>query len=411
MNLTNGSWQIQGIDVEEIRKEFGSPLYVYDGQAIEDQIQVFQSGFSTANIRIKYACKALSNLSILKIMLKNGTGLDTVSIPEVKMGLSVGFRPEDIVFTPNCVGFHEIEQGIDLGVTINIENLSNLEKLAKKYGDSVPVCIRLNPMMQAHNNDKKVIRWHSQSKFGISIDQIDQIKNLEEEFGLQINGIHIHSSSVIMSTEVFLNAARTVFDVAIEFQNLKFIDFGGGIKLDVGDGHGVIDVKLLGQQLDQAFKKFCKEYGRDLELWFEPGRFLVGNAGFLFTTCMVRKKNGATEFAGVDSGFNHLIRPMFYDAYHHVINASNPDGIKHKYTVVGNICEIDNLAKDREISEISEGDLIIFKSAGAYGYSMASTYNSRYRPAEVLIHRGQAHLIRKADHFDDLIRNQVLIDI
>lgn len=411
MELKNKSWQIQGIDIQAIRREFGSPLYVYDADVIEGQIKKFRKSFSKVNLKLKYACKALTNLNILKLMLNNGLGLDTVSISEIEMGLKVGFNPEDIVFTPNCVSFEEIERSIELGVRINIENLSNLSKFAKKYQSTIPVCIRLNPQVSVQENSDKVKWWHKQSKFGISLDQIQDVKNLVEEFGLVVNGIHIHSSSVIMSTEVFSNAAKTVFNVANQFNQLEFIDFGGGIKLDVGDGNEVIDIVKLGQELDIEFHAFCKTFGKQLELWFEPGRYLVGNAGYLLTTCVVRKRNGGTEFVGVDSGFNHLIRPMFYGAWHEVVNASNPHGTKETYTVVGNMCEIDDLAKDRQIEKVSEGDLLAFKSAGAYGYSMASTYNSRFRPAEVLVHNERAHLIRNADNFDDLVRNQIELDL
>ncbi|MBC6425835.1 MAG: diaminopimelate decarboxylase [Ekhidna sp.] len=405
--LNANKWQIQGIDLTDLKQKFGSPLYIYDSEEIKNQIEVFKKGFLQSDLKIKYACKALTNLNILRVMLQNGLGLDTVSLQEIKMGLSVGFKPTDIVFTPNCVSFDEISAGVKMGVRINIENISNLKKFAVKYGISVPVCIRLNPNISSQENSDKVTWWHNQSKFGISIDQIEEVEKMVRDKLLRVNGIHIHSSSVIMSTEVFMSAAKTVFNIARRFPGLEFIDFGGGIKPDVGDGNEVIDVTDLGKSLDREFKAFCNEYGKRLEIWFEPGRYLVGNAGLLLTTCVVRKRNGGTEFVGVDSGLNHLIRPMFYGAYHDVANISNPRGERKKYTVVGNVCEIDNLAKDRAIEEVREGDLIIFKSAGAYGYSMASTYNSRFRPAEVLIHKNEAKLIRRADSYDDLIRNQV----
>ena len=407
----SNNWEIQGINLMEIKNRFGSPLYIYDSGEIVQQIEKFKKGFIQSDLKINYACKALTNLNILRLMLQNGLGLDAVSLSEIRMGLSVGFKPSDIIFTPNCVSFDEIVEGVNLGVRINLENISNLKKFADKYGSSIPVCIRLNPQISSQENSDKVSWWHNQSKFGISIDQIEEIEKMVEDNRLNVNGIHIHSSSVIMSTEVFIGAAKTVFNIAKKFSDLEFIDFGGGIKLDVGDGNEVIDIIELGAALDKEFKSFCNEYGKTLQLWFEPGRFLVGNAGLLLTTCMVRKRNGGTEFVGVDSGLNHLIRPMFYDAYHEVINISNPLGKQKKYTVVGNICEIDNLAKDRYIEEVREGDVILFKSAGAYGYSMASKYNSRFRPAEVLIHNGEANLIRRADTYEDLIRNQIEIEL
>lgn len=411
MQQLEGKYLINQVDAQELRNTYGTPLYVYDGQAIEGQINTFKQAFSGVDLKIKYACKALTNLSILKLMHRNGLGLDTVSIPEIQMGLQMGFDPSQIVFTPNCVDFEEIVQGVELGVQINIENISNLKKFGEKYGGRVPVCIRLNPNISVQQNADKVSWWHNQSKFGISLDQLQVVKQLEEEYAMTINGIHIHSSSVIMTTDVFLKASQTVFDIAMEFTQLEFIDFGGGIKLDVGDGKEVVDLPSLAGPFQEQFKLFCDRYDRKLSLWFEPGRYLVGNAGYLLTTCQVRKRNGGTEFVGVDSGLNHLIRPMFYDAYHHVANASNPTGSSEKYTMVGNICEIDNLAKDRSLPEVREGDLIVFESAGAYGFSMASTYNSRFRPAEVLVLDGETHLIRKRETYDDLLRNQVVVEL
>lgn len=410
MKLENNQYTIQNIPVEDLVKEFGSPLYVYDAEGISEHLNRFREGFNSVDLKVKYACKALTNMSILKYMKSQGTGLDTVSLSEIKMGLHVGFTPEEIVFTPNCVDFSEIVEAVELGVKINIENLSNLEKFGQKYGNSVPVCIRLNPQIAAQSNADKVDWWHKQSKFGISLDQVQNVKELEAAYNLNIDGIHIHSSSVIMSPEIFINGAKAVFDIAMQFNNLAFIDFGGGIKVDVGDGNEVIDVVELGKQLDVVFSDFCDKYGRRLQLWFEPGRFLVGNSGYLMTTCVVTKRSGGTEFVGVNSGFNHLIRPMMYGAYHDIVNASNPSGEKEKYTVVGNICEIDNFAVDRELNKVSEGDLVILKSAGAYGYSMASNYNSRFRPAEVFVVNGKAQLVRERDSYEDLVRNQKVIE-
>ncbi|MCP4105820.1 MAG: diaminopimelate decarboxylase [Desulfobacteraceae bacterium] len=404
-------YQIQGIDVHDICREFGTPLYVYDADIIKRQISQFRQGFSQVDLKIKYACKSLTNLSIMKFMHTQGTGLDTVSIPEIKMGLRVGFKPEDIMFTPNCVDFSEIEEGVDLSVRINLENMPNLLKFAEKYGNSIPCSIRLNPHAAAQKNKDKAEWWHKQSKFGISLELLEQVKEFEEKYNLNIQGIHIHSSSVIMTPEIFINGAKAVFDTARQFQNLEFIDFGGGIKVDVGDGKQAIDVVDLGRKLDPVFQDFCKEYGRKLELWFEPGRFLVSDCGILFTRANVIKENMGTWFVGVNSGLNHLIRPMMYDAYHEIVNVSNPTGEMKKYTVVGNICEIDNLGKDRFLNLVREHDIIAIKNAGAYGFSMSSQYNSRFRPAEVFVIDGHARLIRKRETMEDLLRNQVEIEI
>jgi len=410
MELINNTYSIQGITVENLTSEFGTPLYVYNADTIERQVKSFKSAFKDINCKVKYACKANTNLSILKEMLNNGTGLDTVSIPEIKMGLMVGFEPNEIVFTPNCVDFSEIETAVELGVNINIENLPNLEKFGKKYGNTVPCFVRLNPGIHAQMNSDKVDWWHKQSKFGISADQLDKVKELEEKYDILIHGLHIHSSSVIMSPEIFIEGAKSIFNVVKQFKNIKYIDFGGGIKVDVGDDKAVINLNALGKELEPVFKEFCKDYGTDIQLWFEPGRYLICESGVLLTECNMIKENSGTPFVGTDSGFNQLIRPMFYNAYHEIVNTSNPNGNQKNYTVVGNICEIDNFAVDRPLNEVREKDIIAIKTAGAYGYSMASNYNSRFRPAEVLIKNKKAHLIRKRDSFNDLIKNQIVIN-
>ena len=411
MKIENGRYRIQGIDVQDICREFGTPLYVYDADHIAGQVRYFKDAFSGVPSRIKYACKACSNISILKLMRKLGTGLDTVSPAEIRLGRAAGFPPEKIVFTPNCVDFTEIEQAVDAGVVINIESISSLEKFARKYGGRVPVCIRLNPNISSQVNAEKVDWWHNQSKFGISLSQLKTVRALEAAHGLKIDGVHIHSSSVIMSPEVFTAGVRAVFDIAATFEQLAFVDFGGGIKVDVGDGNTVIDLYEIGKILKNLYRDFCDNLGRKIDIWFEPGRFLVGNSGALLAECTVVKKNEAIDFVGVNTGFNHLIRPMFYDAYHEILNVSNPKGKPHTYTVVGNLCEIDNLGKDRILPEVREKDLIAIKSAGAYGFSMASSYNSRPRPAEVLVINGQAHLIRKRESYADMVRNMVEISV
>ncbi|MDP7568048.1 MAG: diaminopimelate decarboxylase [Flavobacteriales bacterium] len=409
MELINNKYCIQGIDVKDICNEFGTPLYVYDSDIIHRQVNHFRNAFKQINCKIKYACKANTNLSILKEMLNHGAGLDTVSVPEIKMGLLVGFKAKEIVFTPNCVDFSEIEEAVKLGVNINIENLPNLEKFGTRYGNTVPCFVRLNPGIHAQMNSDKVDWWHKQSKFGISADQIKKVKELEKKYDLHIHGLHIHSSSVIMSPEIFIEGAKSIFNIVKQFKNIKYIDFGGGIKVDVGDNKEVINLNALGEQLNPIFEDFCKEYGTDIELWFEPGRFLICEAGILFAECNMVKENGGTSFVGINSGFNQLIRPMFYNAYHEIVNISNFKGAEKQYTVVGNVCEIDNFAINRTINEVNEKDIIAIKTAGAYGYSMASNYNSRFRPAEILIKNNTAHLIRKRDSFEDLIKNQIVI--
>ena len=397
-------------DLLSVAHTFGSPVYVYDANKISAQYERLTKAFAAVpSLRINYAMKALSNVSVLKLMRKLGAGLDTVSIQEVKLGLHAGFAPEQIIFTPNGVSMEEIEEAASLGVQLNIDNLSILEQFGSKH-PQVPVCIRINPHVMAGGNSNISV-GHIDSKFGISIHQIPHILRIVENTKMHINGIHMHTGSDILDIEVFLYAAEILFDTAKHFKELQFIDFGSGFKVPYKEGDIQTDIEELGEKLSQRFLEFCKGYGRDLTLAFEPGKFLVSEAGFFLVKVNVVKQTTSTVFAGIDSGFNHLIRPMFYGATHFIENLSNPEGKKRFYTVVGYICETDTFASNRQIAEISEGDILSFRNAGAYCYTMASNYNSRPRPAEVLWIDGQAKLIRKAETLEDLLRNQVEIDL
>ena len=397
-------------DLLSITHTFGSPVYVYDANKISSQYERLTKAFAAVpSLRINYAMKALSNVSILKLMRKLGAGLDTVSIQEVKLGLHAGFAPEQIIFTPNGVSMEEIEEAASLGVQLNIDSLSILEQFGSKH-PQVPVCIRINPHVMAGGNSNISV-GHIDSKFGISIHQIPHILRIVENTKMHINGIHMHTGSDILDIDVFLYAAEILFDTAKHFRELKFIDFGSGFKVPYKEGDIQTDIEELGEKLSQRFLEFCKLYGRNLTLAFEPGKFLVSEAGFFLVKVNVVKQTTSTVFAQIDSGFNHLIRPMFYGATHFIENISNPEGKKRFYSVVGYICETDTFASNRQIAEISEGDILCFRNAGAYCYTMASNYNSRPRPAEVLWIDGQAKLIRKAETFEDLLRNQVEIDL
>ena len=397
-------------DLLSVVHTYGSPVYVYDANKISAQYKRLTKAFAAVpSLRINYAMKALSNVSILKLMRKLGAGLDTVSIQEVKLGLHAGFAPEQIIFTPNGVSMEEIEEAASLGVQLNIDNLSILEQFGSKH-PQIPVCIRINPHVMAGGNSKISV-GHIDSKFGISIHQIPHILRIVENTKMHINGIHMHTGSDILDIDVFLYAAEILFDAAKHFRELKFIDFGSGFKVPYKEGDIQTDIEELGEKLSQRFLEFCKLYGRNLTLAFEPGKFLVSEAGFFLVKVNVVKQTTSTVFAQIDSGFNHLIRPMFYGATHFIENISNPEGKKRFYSVVGYICETDTFASNRQIAEISEGDILCFRNAGAYCYTMASNYNSRPRPAEVLWIDGQAKLIRKAETLEDLLRNQVEIDL
>jgi len=393
-----------------IANQFGSPIYVYDAEKMEHQYKRLTQAFQNVpQLRINYAVKALSNVNILSYMHNLGAGLDTVSIQEVKLGLSAGVPAQMIIFTPNGVSLEEIEEAAALGVQINIDNLSLLEQFGSKHPD-VPVCIRINPHVMAGGN-ANISVGHIDSKFGISIHQLPHIVRIVENTGMCINGIHMHTGSDILDIDVFLHAAEILFTTAKSFHDLEFLDFGSGFKVPYHPNDIETNIEELGQKLGERFKSFCKDYGKELTLAFEPGKFLVSEAGYFLTQVNVVKQTTSTVFAQVNSGFNHLIRPMLYGSQHHIENISNPNGRERFYSVVGYICETDTFANNRRINEISEGDLLCFHNAGAYCFSMASNYNSRFRPAEIFWHQGEAKLIRKAEQFDDLLHNQVVLDL
>lgn len=394
----------------KIAKDYGSPVYVYESEVITNQYKRLTNAFKNVKkLKLNYAVKALSNISILKLFNALGSGLDTVSIQEVQLGLKAGFKPEDIIYTPNGVSLEEIEIAAKLGVQINIDNLSILEQFGTKH-PKTPVCIRINPHVMAGGNTNISV-GHIDSKFGISIHQIPLLLRIVENTKMNINGIHMHTGSDILDIDVFLYASEILFEKAKNFKNLEFIDFGSGFKVPYNTGDIETNIEELGDKLGKRFNEFSKAYGKDLTLTFEPGKFLVSQAGVFLAKVNVVKQTTSTVFAQVDSGFNHLIRPMLYGSQHEIINISNPNGRERFYSVVGYICETDTFANNRRINEINEGDILCFKNAGAYCYSMASNYNSRYRPAEILLHKGKAHLIRKRETFEDILNNQVEIEI
>ncbi|MDT0676068.1 diaminopimelate decarboxylase [Autumnicola musiva] len=396
-------------DLLKIAEEFGSPLYVYDAEKIISQYKRLTSAFNVKKLRIHYAVKALSNISILKLLNSLGCGLDTVSIQEVKLGIEAGVNPSNIIYTPNGVSLEEIEEVVLLGAQINIDNLSILEQFGTKH-PGTPVCIRINPHVMAGGNSKISV-GHIDSKFGISIHQMPHLLRIVKNTGMNINGIHMHTGSDILDIGVFLHASEILFDAAKNFKDLEFIDFGSGFKVPYKEDDIETDIEDLGKQLTGRFENFCKEYGRELTLAFEPGKYLVSEAGKFLAKVNVIKQTTSTVFAGIDTGFNHLIRPMFYGSHQEITNISNPGAKPRFYSVVGYICETDTFASNRRISEITEGDILAFSNAGAYCFSMASNFNSRYRPAEVLWYQGESHLIRKRETFEDLVKHQVPVDL
>ncbi|MBK9465090.1 MAG: diaminopimelate decarboxylase [Chitinophagaceae bacterium] len=386
--------------------EFGTPLYVYHAEKIKEQYEKLTTAFSVLDTKFFYASKALTNINILRYVKNMGCEVDCSSINEVKLALHAGFEPQQILYTSNGIAFSEIEEAVETGVHINIDSLSNLEKFGKKFGHSYPVGIRIRPNIMAGGN-LKISTGHDTSKFGIPVDQLDTIKDVVKATDLFIRTLHIHTGSDIKDVEVFVNGMEVLFELIPHFPELEVIDLGGGFKVPYIPGEKETDVKLLAQKIKETFDNHPVADNKKFQLWFEPGKFLVSECGYLLAQVTVVKDTGPIVFAAIDSGLNHLIRPMMYDAYHHIENISNPTGEQKVYTITGNICETDTFAADRSLNEIREGDYLAIHNAGAYGFEMASNYNSRFKPAEVMIKDGHTYLIRRRDEWSDLLNNQV----
>ncbi len=400
---------ISNNQLSSIAANFGTPLYVYNADKITDQYQQLQTSFTDVNAKFFFACKSLTNINILKHIRSLGCNVDCSSINEAKLAVIAGFEPANILYTSNGIAFDEIEEAVAMGINVNIDSLSNLEKFGKKYGHGYPVGIRLQPNIMAGGN-LKISTGHEKSKFGIPIEQLDSILALVQQYQINIAGLHVHTGSEIKDVSVFMQVADIFFDLVPLFPELVFLDLGGGFKVPYKENETGTDIALLAQKVKETLQKLKDTYNRNFQVWFEPGKFLVSESGTFITTVNVIKNNKAATFVGVNSGFNHLIRPMFYESYHKISNISNPDGPIQNYAVVGNICETDTFAWDRPLNEVREGDLLVFENAGAYGFEMGSNYNSRFLPAQVMLKNGQVYLIRKRDVFEDLLRNQIDID-
>ena len=391
--------------LNQVAATYGTPLYVYHGEKIEDQYQNLLTHFSPTTTRFFYACKALTNIHILNLIKNTGCNIDCSSINEVKLAKHSGFVPENILYTSNSISFEEIKEAVSLGVHINIDSLSNLEKFGAAFGGRYPVGIRIRPDIMAGGN-LKISTGHNKSKFGIPYTEKDAIKNIQTKYNIQISALHIHTGSEIKDVDVFLQSANVFEALLPDFPTVHILDFGGGFKVPYMPEEKGTDIALLGKEVNRIMEKLSNAVGRKLIAWFEPGKYLVSESGYFITQVNVLKKSGEITFAGINSGLNHLIRPMFYDAYHHIINITSPHKELKKYAVVGNICETDTFAWDRPIASIEEGDFLVFFNAGAYGFEMSSNYNARFKPAQVLYKNGKANLISRADTFEDLLRLQ-----
>ncbi len=410
MKIINNHYQLSGgVDPLALCEKYGTPLYVYDAHIMERQYKRLRDAFQVPDLSLNFACKALTNISVIKFLKQLGAGIDCVSIQEVQIAIAAGYQPKEILFTPSGVSIKEIEAAIEIGVHINADNIPLLEELGKRNIDA-PLCIRINPHVMAGGNEKISV-GHIESKFGISHTQIPQILEVVKRTGLTIEGLHIHTGSDIYNIEAFLEATEVLMNLAMEFPDLTYLNFGSGFKVPYQAGDKETDIEAFGAKFSERFNRFCEAYGRTLSLHFEPGKFLVSEAGYFLVPVNVVKTAPTKVFLGVDSGQNHIIRPMFYDAYHKITNLSNPNGTKEQYSVVGYICETDTLGTDRMLSSAKAGDILAIHNAGAYCYSMSNNYNSRFRPAEVMVYEGKDYLVRQRETMEDLLRTQTQVDV
>ena len=397
--------QLTNEQLKQIASQYGSPVYVYHAERIKEQYENLLDAFAGTDTRFFYAAKALTNISVLKYILSIGCNIDCSSVNEARLAIHAGFTPGQILYTSNNIAFSEIAEAKELGISINIDSLSNLRKFGEAYGGTYPVGVRLRPNIMAGGN-LKISTGHSNSKFGVALEDLESILQVQRETGLHIRTLHIHTGSEIKDVEVFAKGIEVLLDLVPHFPSLEVIDLGGGMKVPYLPGETGTDITDLGRKVKEEFEKYEHKTGRHLQVWFEPGKYIVAEAGYFITTVNVIKKSGDKIFAGVNSGLNHLIRPMFYGAYHEIVNITNPGGPVQTYQVVGNICETDNFAEDRPLPEVRENDLLVFRNAGAYCFEMSSHYNSRFKPPEVLVKEGQPILIRKGDQLEDLLHNQ-----
>lgn len=389
----------------DVSKKYGLPVYVYDKNKIISQYSKLRNAFiNIDNLHINYAAKALSNINILNIMKDVGCGIDAVSIQEVELALYVGFKTNQIFYTPSGVELSEIKKALKLGVQINIDNISALKKIAENLS-CVKLGIRINPNVRAGGNSKISV-GDSESKFGLNTSEIQEAKKIISENNISINGLHIHTGSDIEDINSFLKACDFVFEQAEGFKELEFLDFGSGFKVKYFENDSETDVIELGKRLGDKFLKFNAKRKNKVRMHIEPGKFLVSECGYFLTKVNYVNNRTNKNFIHVNSGLNHFVRPMFYGSKHAIENiSSNSEEIKN-YSVVGYICETDTFSENVKLKKTQEGDILCFKNAGAYCFSMSSNYNSRFKPPEVLVSNNEIKLIRKRENFKDLIRNQ-----
>lgn len=396
-------------DPIQLTKEFGSPLYVYNEEILRKRCQELKNLVTYKNFQVNYSVKANGNLSILKVVKEEGLKADAMSPGEIYVEEMAGFAPEDILYISNNVSAEEMQYAVDRGILTSVDSISQLETYGK-INTGGRVCIRFNPGVGAGHHEK-VVTGGKKTKFGVAISDIPIVKEILNTYNLNLVGINQHIGSLFMDGDSYIDGAMSILNIAREFENLEFIDMGGGFGIPYQKlaSQSRLDLKHLGERLDKVLHEFAEEYGKEVTFKIEPGRYVVAECSVLLGSVYSLKENFGITYVGTDLGFNVLKRPVMYDSHHdiEVYRRDNVPSLKsHPVTIVGNICESgDIIAKDRLLPQVLIDDVLGVLDAGAYGYCMASNYNNRLRPAEVMIGLdGNPRLIRKRDTFADLVR-------
>ncbi len=403
--MTTDKIELTREEAESLINEFGSPLYVYDEEILRKRCREVRSMLSYKGFVPNYSAKANSNMALLRIIHEEGFTVDAMSPGEIYTELKAGFKPEEILFVSNNITYEEMELATSLGVHISIDSLMQLRMFGERHRGG-EVAVRLNPGIGDGANDKIITGGHS--KFGITLDKLPKLFEIARDYELHIIGINQHIGSLFFDTDTYVEASLRLLEAARSFKELRFIDFGGGFGIPYRYRHleERPDLQDIGARLEHLIEEFVSAYGRDITIKVEPGRYIVAECCQLLGTVTSWKESFGEKYIGTDIGFSVLMRPVLYDSYHYIV-PYNAEQKEETVNIVGNICESgDILAKERRLPKLHIGDLIGVRDAGAYGYSMASNYNMRLRPAEVLIDRkkGEKRLIRRRESYDDLLR-------
>lgn len=408
---------VGGVDAVELAEKYGTPLYVIDENRIRERYREFLNAFSQLNVKIKYACKANSSLAVLSILRQEGAGADILSEGELYIALKAKIPPEDIIFTGNNKTDSELRKALLAGVTINLDAVHELERLGRiceKEEKIAKISFRMNPSISPDTHPH-LSTGLKESKFGLpEKDVLNAYLLAEKNDYFKISGLHMHIGSQITKTTPYEEATSKLFDMAGKLKEkgigLDFVDLGGGVGIRYNTDEPYITPEILAESIVPIINRKIKEHGLGESLiYFEPGRYIVGDASVMLTRVSTIKKSHK-KFIGTDAGFHVLLRPLLYGAYHEAVVA-NKMGQKAEETVdiAGNVCESgDILARERALPKIEAGDVIAFLDTGAYGMAMSSQYNSRPIAAEILVSGGKHDLIRERETFEDLIDKQTV---